>query len=363
MPSLEILGDLIMDRRRSAPMHVQVEQALRQIIEQHFADGDAFFTEAQLVERIGVSRPTVRQALAQLTRDGLLLRRPSIGTTVVKSQANVSPAKTQHVGVVLAEFDSEYLVMLLQQIMIECRRRNFELHSYYVHQGESAERAAQQITRGPEDVRIIVIAPLLLKWLGEHGYHTVCIENPARSSTHRVVETDARMAAQMGVDYLRALGHERITLLVNEPAAALSVQEKIDQFRAAQPQGRVVICGTQVWDNSYQAAYAHMGEVWGKKPAERPTAVMTASDPGAWAALRWLSEQGVSVPGEVSVLGFEDVRSSRFMHPSLSTIAHPIEAIARTALEMLWEEDRGPHQRRLAPNLMIRESTGPAPGV
>ena len=363
MPSLEFLDDLSVDRRRTTPMHAQVEQALRQIIERHFADGDAFFTEAQLVNRIGVSRPTVRQALAELTRDGLLLRRPSVGTTVVKARPGVSPAKTQHVGVVLAEFESEYLTMLLQQIMIECRRRKFELHSYYVHQSESVEQAAQQITHGPADVRIIVISPLLLKWLADRGYHTVCIENLARNAALRVVETDARMAAQMGVDYLRTLGHERITLLVNEPATILSVQEKIDQFRFAQPQGRVVICGTQVWDNSYQAAYAHMGEVWNKDPAERPTAVMTVSDPGAWAVLRWLSEKGVSVPGQVSVLGFEDARSSRFMHPSLSTIAHPIEAIARTAMEMLWEEDSGYHQRRLAPNLMIRESTGLAPAI
>ena len=363
MQSLEILDDLIVDRRRAAPMHTQVEQALRLIIERHFTNGDAFFTEAQLVDRIGVSRPTVRQALAELTRDGMLLRRPSVGTIVVNTRPGAAPAKTQHVGVVLAEFESEYLAMLLQQIMIECRHRNFQLHSYYVHEGESAEQATQQISLGPEDVRVIVIAPLLLRWLVERGYRTVCIENPARNSTLRVVETDARMAVQMGVDYLRALGHERITLLVNEPAGVLSVQEKIDQFRSAQPQGQVVICGTQVWDNSYQAAYAHMSEVWNRNPAERSTALMTVSDPGAWAALRWLSEQGVSVPGLMSVLGFEDVRSSRFMHPSLSTIAHPIEAIARTAIEVLWEEDGADHQRRLAPNLMIRESTGPAPGV
>ena len=137
-----------------------------------------------------------------------------------------------------------------------------------------------------------------------------------------VVETDARMAAQMGVDFLRALGHERITLLVNEPATVISVQEKIEQFRVSYPHGRVVICGTQVWDNSYQASYAHMGEVWNVAPSEQPTAIMTTSDPGAWAALRWLAERHVSVPGQVSVLGFEDVRSSRFMHPSLSSIAH-----------------------------------------
>ncbi len=354
---------MIVDRRHATPKHIQVERALRQVIERHFADGDAFFTEAQLVERIGVSRPTVRQALAELTREGLLLRRPSVGTTVIKVPPSASPAKTRHVGVVLAEFESEYLAMLLQQIMKECRRRNFELHSYYVHRSESVEQAAQQITYGPEDLRIIVIAPLLLKWLVERDYHAICIENVAENAAGRVVETDARMAVQIGVDYLRTLGHERITLLVNEPAAVLSVQEKIEQFRSAQPQGRVVVCGTQVWDNSYQAAYAHMGEVWNTDPAERPTAIMTTSDPGAWAAMRWLAERGVAVPGQVSVLGFEDVRSSRFMHPSLSSIAHPIEALARTALEMLWDEKGDARHRRLAPSLTIRESTGPAPAI
>ena len=368
MPSPDILPtaeDLSVDRRHGAPKHVQVERALRQLIERHFADGDAFFTEAQLVERIGVSRPTVRQALAELTRDGLLLRRPSVGTTVVKVPSGASPAKTRHVGVTLAQFDSEYLAMLLQQLMGECRRRNLELHPYYFRRSESAERVARQIiVRSPAEERIIAIgSPLLLGWLAEHGYHTVCIERPDLKTTQGVVETDARMAAQMGVDYLRSLGHRRITLLVNEPATEISVQEKIEQFRVSCPPGRVVVCGTQVWDNSYQAAYAHVGEVWNVDPSERPTAIMTTSDPGAWAALRWLAERRVAVPGQVSVLGFEDVRSSRFMHPSLSSIAHPIEALARTALEMLWEEPGDRRHCRLAPSLTIRESTGPAPAV
>ena len=99
--------------------------------------------------------------------------------------------------------------MLLQQIMLECRRRNFELHPYYFRQSESAEQVARQIiVRSPAEVRVIAIgSPLLLGWLAERGYHTVCIESPARNTAHRVVETDARMAAQMGVDYLRSLGH------------------------------------------------------------------------------------------------------------------------------------------------------------
>lgn len=364
MPAQDLLHNLDIKQRRGSPKHVQVEQSLLAIIDEHFADGDLFYTDAQLVERLGVSRPTVRQALASLTRQGMLLRRPSIGTVVIKSRTLPRRVADGHVGVFVPDSYSEYVVMLLRQLVVECRRSNMDMHVYYTYEGESIEQVAAQVKHEADEERILVInvAPVL-GILADRGYRVVCIENPGPSSPHAVVETDARMAAQIGVDYLRSLGHDRITLLVNEPATAISVQEKIEQFRASYPPGRVVMCGTQVWDNSYQAAYAHMGEVWNVAPSEQPTAIMTTSDPGAWAALRWLAERNVSVPGRVSVLGFEDVRSSRFMHPSLSTIAHPIEALARTALEVLWGAPGDVCPCLLAPRLMVRESTGPAPAI
>ena len=197
----------------------------------------------------------------------------------------------------------------------------------------------------------------ILETLQEAGYRTVSLEIPSRDFQGLAVETDTRMAVQIGTDYLRSLGHEKITLLVNEPAEVLNVQDKIEQFRAAHPGGVVVNCGTKLWESSYPAAYAFMPEVW----KSRPTAIMTASDPGAWAALHWLAEQGVSVPAEVSVLGFEDARSSQFMRPALSTLAHPVKALASAALEMLWGEEETSRIQLLPPDLIIRDSTGLCP--
>ena len=381
---LILLDKLIIDRRRGSPLHLQIQRTLRELIDLHFEDGDAFFTEAELVQRLGISRPTIRQALGELNREGLLLRRPSIGTIITKvptsevSSAHIgasvalvpsetrpsqSPKRLSYMGVFLPAYDSEILAMLLQKIVEESHRRDLPLQTYYTHRGDDLKRAYKQVGHGPDDERFILMDSSLelSRALWESGYRTVTVDAQEEDYSGASVETDAAMAAQMGVDYLWSLGHERITFLANEPEERRSVQEKIAQFRRALPTGRVISCGTRDWENSFEAAYARMGDVWAVSPAQRPTAVMTASDAGAWAALRWFAERGVSVPGTVSVLGFEDARSSRFMHPALSSLAHPVEAQAQAAFDMLWGINWNPTRLRLAPSLIIRDSTGAVP--
>ena len=355
-PATAMMDPQVIDRHRSAPLHSQIEEALHHLIEQHFSDGDVFFKELEIAERFQVSRPTVRQALGTLTRRGLLNRRPFVGTIVTKPASAPVPAKTKHVGIFASSYDSEMISMLLQQIVEECRHRHFISHTYYISSSKDIDLGHRHALRSPAEERCISLTSAgLLGTLQEAGYRTVYIESPARDFGGLVAETDARMAVQIGVDYLRSLGHEKITLLVNEPDSVLSVQDKIEQFQTAYPAGELVNCGTRLGESSYQAAYNFMPKAW----KSRPTAIMTASDPGAWAVLRWLAEQNISVPGEVSVLGFEDARSSQFMRPALSTLAHPLKALASTVLELLWEKEETSRIQLLPPDLIIRDSTGP----
>ena len=84
------------------------------------------------------------------------------------------------------------------------------------------------------------------------------------------------------------------------------------------------------------------------------------SDPGAWAVIKWCAENNIDVPTQLSVLGFSDDRPSAFTYPALTTIAHPVPEIARTAMEMLTTSDQQRGTKMLTPHLVIRESTGPA---
>jgi LacI family transcriptional regulator len=92
-----------------------------------------------------------------------------------------------------------------------------------------------------------------------------------------------------------------------------------------------------------------------------PTAIFAFDDLGAWAALKWCSDNGLSVPKDISILGFANDKPSAFTHPALSTIAHPIAEIASTAVDLLTLRGETKQTRLLLPSLVVRESTGPVP--
>ncbi|MDR3707417.1 MAG: GntR family transcriptional regulator [Capsulimonadaceae bacterium] len=369
----DILNSVIVDQRRGLPLHLQVQRALRTMIDEHFEDGEPFFTESMLVERLKVSRATVRQALGELSREGIIVRRAAKGSVVTKRCAadphsRDSVPRTSTVGVFVSQYDSEYMSSLLEGIAGACRQRDMNLQIYHTHKGEDVAKAYRCVQRPPDEERLLLIsAQELYDPLNDRGYRTVAFEKFRTDYPGVVVETDSTMAVYIGVDYLRTLGHSRIALLVNEPAVVLSVVEKMAAFeqiatsRGLDPGSRIWRCGTQLWQSSYDAAYANMDRFWAESAPNYPTAIFTVSDPGGWAVLKWLAAHGLRVPEDISVLGFEGTRTSEFTQPGLSTVAHPIGDLVKSAMDALWSDT--PRSARLAPSLVIRESAGPAPSL
>lgn len=99
---------------------------------------------------------------------------------------------------------------------------------------------------------------------------------------------------------------------------------------------------------------------------DRPTAMVAFSDIIAFGILDAAREEGVDVPGRLSVSGFDDLTEASWTSPALTTIRQPIATKGRLAAEYLVEAiagDSSPsaHQQRLATALLLRGSTGPAP--
>jgi LacI family transcriptional regulator len=369
-PSTDLLDSLIIDSTVGTPLHRQIRVRLRQLIDDHFEDGDLLWPEAVLVEHLGISRGTIRQALAELTRDGLLRRQAAKGTFIRK--ASTARAAFSTIGVFASQYDSHFLSSLVEEIAQQARSADLRVRLYHTFQGEDAGQALREVQQSPDEESLILMTTPettvdLNNALTARGYRTVSIEPPTPGYAGSWVATDAAAAVDLGLDYLAGLGHRRIALLVNEPAAPPTVDAKVQRFRervaARALQGTVHFAGTEIWQSSYDAATRAMDAVWGTDP--RPTAIMTVSDPGAWAALKWLGQRGVEVPGEISVLGFEDVAPSRFTRPALSSIRHPLSEIAAAAIAVLRDSAAcaTPARVLLAPSLVVRESAGPAPTV
>lgn len=356
----ELLSRLGSPPEADTPLHLQVQRLLRGAINEYFEDGQTFWPELLLMEKLGVSRNTVRQALSELTREGLLLQQSTKNRLVSKAVTEV--------GIFLQIYNSDFRAELLHHIARTCQDE-FGCHFriFYTANFDMVLENFFRLGFSEHKIRLLLFDgaqhnQVLYKELSERGYRTVMIDTCPPGYDGPFVGTDAGEAVRVGVNHLLNLGHQRITLLVNEPPHEETVQDKIAAFEELMRQhkighGSVHICRPTADTTSFGLAYAAMDTLWSRP--DRPTAIFTVSDPGAWGVLKWLGERYVSVPQEVSVLGFEGANPSRFTQPALSTVAHPVEELARRAVQMLFEEDAGPEF--LPPTLVVRDSTGRAP--
>ena len=97
----------------------------------------------------------------------------------------------------------------------------------------------------------------------------------------------------------------------------------------------------------------------------RPTAVLAMSDAMAIGAIRAIHDRGLTVPGDISVVGFDDIDLAEATDPPLTTVHQPVrgkgEAAVRLLLAIMDGRDPSPGHRRLETRLVVRSSTGPAP--
>jgi LacI family transcriptional regulator len=363
MALLDLLDRVItVDPRQDTPLHAQLRLGLKSLIEHHFQDGDRFFSEPQLIQKLAVSQVTVRRALADLGREGLLERQPAKGTFVRKSKVARSATKT--VGVFTPAWDSFFLSGMLESLAKVCRQNDYRIQIYHTEKGEKVSAAFRWVEQAPANEGIIFLAAAaaesaeLYRVLAARDYRIVAIDQPVPGQTVPLVLTDNQKGIALGMEHLLGLGHRRIVLLVGEPEEGKNVVQRMKAYRevmaAAGLEAYVITCGTHSWESSFDAAYRMMPEVM----ALKPTAVFAVSDCSAWAALKWLAERNISVPREVSVLGFDGDSPSKFTQPALTTVAQPHEALSKAAVELLWADPFvAETQRLLAPSMTIREST------
>ena len=115
--------------------------------------------------------------------------------------------------------------------------------------------------------------------------------------------------------------------------------------------------------SSFEAGYKLTEELIRRK---RPfTAILAFDDMTAFGAIRALNKAGLRVPEQCSVIGFDDVATSAFYTPALTTVRQPMEVMGATAVGIVVEginavlekRETSASHRRVAPELVVREST------
>ena len=179
--------------------------------------------------------------------------------------------------------------------------------------------------------------------LAGRGVPFVMINGYTEKVSTPFVSTDDRAAMRLAVSHLAELGHERIGLAIG-PRRFVPVLRKIEGF----------VQHSLFTVEGGQAAAAALLD-------KECTAIVCGSDLMAFGAIRAARQRGLSVPADVSVVGFDDSPLIVFADPPLTTLRQPVEAMGQAAVNALLEEIGGtpaPHAEFVfMPELVVRGST------
>ena len=187
------------------------------------------------------------------------------------------------------------------------------------------------------------------------------VGTPKKNVTN--VRVDYRKGMKKIVEYLHALGHTRMAFIGHHSTLGpLSERRKTFQETVARcsPNAQTqIVSGTDGLEGGRQAVRELLASGF------HPTAIICVNDFMGVGVLRELRDQGVRVPEDVSVTGFDNIKLSEFCSPALTTVHIPREQIGQIIFENLVPETKSEHaighEILIDPELVVRESTGIAP--
>ena len=189
---------------------------------------------------------------------------------------------------------------------------------------------------------------------------------------HGSVEVDDVGGARAAAEHIVSLGHRDVLVLgVEPPAPGGPDPDGVTGRRLRGYREAFAAAGAHIDDDrvmvgpaSIDGGIAILNRAW--EDGLRPTAVLAMSDAMAIGAMRALRDMRLDIPGDVSVVGFDDIDLAPHVDPPLTTVHQPIrrkgEEAVRLLLSVVERRDLAkPEHRRLETRLIVRASTGPVP--
>jgi DNA-binding LacI/PurR family transcriptional regulator len=325
--------------KRSAPggtKHSAVTLALLQEIENGvWSAGDRIPSEQDIATKFGVAYMTARQAVSTLVGQGVLVRLGRKGTFVADKKLSQPLKRFRFVMLIEGDGKPSLDPYYLPPVIGEFERCVRSHGQDFVVYGYSTAILEQLLAKDDIVCCVLLNEPEILyaNLLSECNRRVYAINRCPSGSRVPFVMPDNEGGARAATEHLLNLGHRRIGFIRGLSGNIDAAERQRGYFQAmadfGAPPGPVD--GNHFIEScGYEAATRMLS---GEDP---PTAIFCASDLSAIGAMKAVVEAGLSVPQDVSVMGFGDFPVAEFLHPGLSTVRLPLGDLGQTAArEML----------------------------
>jgi LacI family transcriptional regulator len=210
----------------------------------------------------------------------------------------------------------------------------------------------------------------LIADLEKNSIPTAMIGRELRNDSVSSVIVDNELGGQIAMDHLYSLGHRKIAFIRGPKALADTSPRwkgvrSVAQGKSLELDTRLIMDLPESRDpiSSFAAGYKLTEELLKRRRSF--TAIMAFDDMSAFGAIRALAKADIRVPDQCSVIGFDDVAPAALYTPALTTVRQPMESMGSLAVSIvadginsvLEKRDVGAVHRKVAPELVVREST------
>ncbi|WP_339264991.1 GntR family transcriptional regulator [Paenibacillus sp. FSL K6-1330] len=372
------------------PLYQRVQEYIRNLITSKVLKiGDRIPTEKELMERFGVSKITVVNALAGLVNERIITRVPGKGTFVSEPEYEMPETSpkiavkpihktsgemgTRLIGLILPSIYDYFTIRLIQGIQQAINENGYRCVIYLSEGNLDKEKEAIK-TCSKIGVEGLLIFPVDEELFNEEilsmkfaGFPFVLIDRYLPGVETHYIASDGRLGVNMAVNYLWELGHREIAICSDSPIQTVTVQERIDGYmNAFKEKGSLInpahiVTGFEI--GSLEQAETH--PLYRYIQNRMATAYITLNGSLGVKIYQIARQVGLKVPEDISIISFDDPTS---IIEGYSTFTHVKQferdmgyRAAYTLVEVINNDDgqQGKYFKTLVePELVIGETTG-----
>ena len=321
--------------KQNLPKYKIVEQEIIQAIQEERIV-DKLPGERTLAAEFGFSYMTVRKAINNLVNRGVLYKVPSKGAFV---NTAAKDSKSLIIGYFIDEriksgISSPYYSMIYNSIEKVAAESDYTVVYFSDSEPNRLTKVLQKLdgviaTCFPHNENVIGLMKQQLP--------VVVIDNAAKDQTVPSVVIDNFTADYSSVEYLHRLGHKRVGFMtgLNDSDVGKNrlngYKQGVTDFGLDQT-AELIFLGNYSFESGIEGAEYFLGL------SELPDAIICANDSMALGAIQRFKSDGINIPEDISIIGFDDIQVASQVMPALTTIAAPTQEIAKHAFTMLKQQ-------------------------
>ncbi|UJF18595.1 substrate-binding domain-containing protein [Vibrio sp. SS-MA-C1-2] len=271
---------------------------------------------------------------------------------------------TRTIGMLVTESTNSFFAEVIAGVERYCYKNGYTLILCNTENSIEKQRDyLRMLTEKRVDGLIVMCSELdshLLTMLDRHEHLPMVVMDwgPESPHTDKIID-NTEHGSYLAIQHLIDMGHQKIGCITGQ-MDKLTCKERMNGFYKAMSEADITINDSWLIEADFLCDAASQAVDKLLEQTERPTAIFAFNDVMALAIISRLNQKGISVPEDISIIGYDNIDLSAYFSPPLTTVHQPKRRLGKTAVELLFQRMKDKdHESRvftMEPELVARQS-------